>query len=165
MNDQTDAHFMRMAIDLATANVVSGAGGPFGAVIVKDGAIVATGVNQVTATNDPTAHAEVTAIRAAAQALGHFELTGCTIYSSCEPCPMCLGAIYWSRVDALYFGSTAQDAAAAGSTTSSSTTKSTGHSAIAASRRPASCARTPPRASKPGMPSPVESPTDQHPRL
>jgi len=114
MNDQTDAHFMRMAIHLATENVVSGAGGPFGAVIVKDGTVVATGVNKVTSTNDPTAHAEVTAIRAAAQALGHFELAGCTIYSSCEPCPMCLGAIYWARLQALYFGSTAQDAADAG---------------------------------------------------
>jgi guanine deaminase len=109
-----DAAFMRMAIELATANVLSGAGGPFGAVIVKDGAVVATGVNQVTATNDPTAHAEVTAIRNAAQKLGSFELAGCTIYSSCEPCPMCLGAILWSRCQALYFGSTALDAAAAG---------------------------------------------------
>jgi tRNA(Arg) A34 adenosine deaminase TadA len=111
---QADAEFMRMAIDLATENVLSGAGGPFGAVIVKDGAVLATGVNCVTANNDPTAHAEVTAIRNAAAVLGTFELNGCTIYSSCEPCPMCLGAIYWSRLDALYFGSTAQDAADAG---------------------------------------------------
>jgi guanine deaminase len=110
----TDAAFMRMAIELATANVLAGTGGPFGAVIVKDGAVIATGVNQVTATNDPTAHAEVTAIRNAARALGAFELTGCTIYSSCEPCPMCLGAILWARCAALYFGSTAGDAAAAG---------------------------------------------------
>ncbi len=109
-----DQQFMRMAIGLATGNVLSGAGGPFGAVIVKDGQVVATGVNQVTASNDPTAHAEVTAIRAAAAILGSFELRGCTIYSSCEPCPMCLGAIYWSRLDALYFGSTAEDAADAG---------------------------------------------------
>jgi guanine deaminase len=111
---QADERFMRMAIELATANVLSGAGGPFGAVIVKDGAVVATGVNQVTATNDPTAHAEVTAIRNAATRLGSFELIGCTIYSSCEPCPMCLGAILWARCEALYFGSTASDAAAAG---------------------------------------------------
>jgi guanine deaminase len=111
---QADEQFMRMAIDLATGNVVSGAGGPFGAVIVKDGRVVATGVNSVTASNDPTAHAEVTAIRNAAAALGSFELKGCAIYSSCEPCPMCLGAIYWSRMDALYFGSTAKDAADAG---------------------------------------------------
>jgi len=112
--DQTGAEFMRMAIDLAVTNVISGAGGPFGAVIVKDGAVLATGVNRVTAGSDPTAHAEVMAIRAAAQLLGHFELTGCTIYSSCEPCPMCLGAIYWARLDALYFGCTAKDAAATG---------------------------------------------------
>jgi guanine deaminase len=111
---QGDAQFMRLAIDLATRNVLSGAGGPFGAVVVKDGQVVATGANCVTATNDPTAHAEVTAIRNAAKALGSFELAGCTIYSSCEPCPMCLGAIYWARFEALYFGSTAQDAAAAG---------------------------------------------------
>ena len=109
-----DHQFMRMAIDLATGNVLSGAGGPFGAVIVKDGQVIATGVNNVTSSNDPTAHAEVTAIRNAAAALGNFELAGCTIYSSCEPCPMCLGAIYWSRIAALYFGSTAQDAAEAG---------------------------------------------------
>jgi tRNA(Arg) A34 adenosine deaminase TadA len=111
---QGEARFMRMAIDLATNNVLSGAGGPFGAVIVKDGEVLATGANCVTATHDPTAHAEVTAIRNAAKALGSFELTGCTIYSSCEPCPMCLGAIYWSRCEALYFGCTAQDAADAG---------------------------------------------------
>jgi len=111
---QTDQQYMRMAIGLATGNVLSGAGGPFGAVIVKDGKVIATGVNMVTVANDPTAHAEVIAIRTAAAILGTFELKGCTIYSSCEPCPMCLGAIYWSRLDALYFGSTAKDAADAG---------------------------------------------------
>ena len=111
---QQDQHFMRMAIDLATANVRESSGGPFGAVVVKDGQVVATGINQVTATNDPTAHAEVTAIRNACKALGSFELKGCTLYSSCEPCPMCLAAILWARVDRLYFGNTAQDAAAAG---------------------------------------------------
>jgi tRNA(Arg) A34 adenosine deaminase TadA len=109
-----DERFMRMAIELATENVLSGRGGPFGAVIVKDGEVVATGANQVTASNDPTAHAEVTAIRNAARKLGSFELKGCTIYSSCEPCPMCLGAILWARCEALHFGSTAADAAAAG---------------------------------------------------
>jgi guanine deaminase len=109
-----DERFMRMAIELATGNVVCGAGGPFGAVIVKDGVVVATGVNTVTTTCDPTAHAEVTTIRAAAKALGTFELTGCTIYSSCEPCPMCLGAIYWARFERLVFGATAEDAAKAG---------------------------------------------------
>jgi tRNA(Arg) A34 adenosine deaminase TadA len=106
--------FLKMAIDLATTNVTSGAGGPFGAVVVKDGRVVATGVNKVTATNDPTAHAEVTAIRAACQELGTFQLDGCTIYSSCEPCPMCLTAILWARCEALVFGSTATDAAEAG---------------------------------------------------
>jgi tRNA(Arg) A34 adenosine deaminase TadA len=105
---------MQKAIDLATENVRSGAGGPFGAVIVKNGEIVATGANQVTSTNDPTAHAEVTAIRNACRALGSYELKGCTIYSSCEPCPMCLTAILWARCEALYFASTAEDAAAGG---------------------------------------------------
>src|SRR3954464_8753381 len=89
--------FMRRAIELAVGNVRSGAGGPFGAVVVKDGAIVAEGVNSVTRLNDPTAHAEVMAIRGACAALGAFQLDGCSLYSSCEPCPMCLGAIYWAR--------------------------------------------------------------------
>jgi tRNA(Arg) A34 adenosine deaminase TadA len=106
--------YMQQAIDLATQNVVSGRGGPFGAVVVKDGEVIATGINMVTATNDPTAHAEVTAIRNACKALGTFSLAGCEIYSSCEPCPMCLTAIYWARCEALYFGSTAGDAAEAG---------------------------------------------------
>ena len=106
--------FMQMAIDLATRNVASGAGGPFGAVIVRDGELIATGVNCVTANNDPTAHAEVTAIRNACRVLGTFQLTGCEIYTSCEPCPMCLAAIYWSRCTAIYFGNTAGDAAVAG---------------------------------------------------
>ncbi|MBQ8736824.1 MAG: nucleoside deaminase [Bacteroidaceae bacterium] len=105
--------FMRKAIDLALANVKNG-GGPFGAVIVKDGDIVATGVNRVTASNDPTAHAEVNAIRAACQALGTFTLEGCDIYSTCEPCPMCLGAIYWAHIDRLYYACNKIDAADAG---------------------------------------------------
>ncbi len=105
---------MRMAIKLATENVLSGSGGPFGAVIVRDRAVVAFGTNQVTATNDPTAHAEITAIRKACTKLGTFELRGCLLYSSCEPCPMCLTAILWSRCDGLFFGGTASDAAAAG---------------------------------------------------
>lgn len=104
---------MRKAIDLALANVKNG-GGPFGAVIVKDGDIVATGVNRVTASNDPTAHAEVNAIRAACQALGSFTLEGCDIYSTCEPCPMCLGAIYWAHIDRLYYACNKIDAADAG---------------------------------------------------
>ena len=109
-----DARFMQMAIELATNNVLTGVGGPFGAVIVKDGEVVARGVNLVTGTNDPTAHAEVTAIRRACTELETYELKGCSIYSSCEPCPMCLAAILWARCDALYFASTAKDAAEAG---------------------------------------------------
>jgi guanine deaminase len=111
---QGNPKFMQQAIVLATENVTSGVGGPFGAVIVRDGNVVATGVNLVTSTNDPTAHAEVVAIRAACKALGDFQLTGCTIYTSCEPCPMCLAALYWSRCDAIFYGNTAADAAAAG---------------------------------------------------
>jgi len=106
--------YMQMAIDLAVENVNSGAGGPFGAVIVHNGEIIATGVNRVTANHDPTAHAEVLAIRAACQKLGDFQLPGCTVYTSCEPCPMCLAAIYWARCEAIYFGCTAKDAAGAG---------------------------------------------------
>ena len=105
---------MRKAIALAVDNVRSGAGGPFGAVVVRDGVMVAEGVNRVTATNDPTAHAEVVAIRAACEALGDFQLKGCVVYTSCEPCPMCLAALYWSRCDAIYYGCSAADAADAG---------------------------------------------------
>jgi guanine deaminase len=106
--------FMQQAIDLAVNSVLSGRGGPFGAVIVQDGKVIATGSNLVTATNDPTAHGEVVAIRSACAALGAFTLKGCEIYTSCEPCPMCLAAIYWARLNAIYFGCTASDAAAAG---------------------------------------------------
>lgn len=102
--------FMQMAIDLAKENIKNG-GGPFGAVIVKNGEVVATGVNRVTSNQDPTAHAEVQAIRAACQKLNTFVLAGCEIYSSCEPCPMCLGAIYWSRMSKLYFAASKDDAA------------------------------------------------------
>ncbi len=105
---------MARAIQLSIENVRTGRGGPFGALIVKDGEVVAEGVNCVTATNDPTAHAEIIAIREACKKLGTFELTGCEIYTSCEPCPMCLGAIYWARPDRVYFGNTAADAADAG---------------------------------------------------
>ena len=104
---------MREAIRLASANVENG-GGPFGAVIARGGEIIATGVNRVTANCDPTAHAEVSAIRAAAQKLGTFNLSGCEIYSSCEPCPMCLGAIYWARLDRLFYGNTKTEAARIG---------------------------------------------------
>ena len=106
--------FMRQAIQLATDNVTSGSGGPFGAVVVKEGKVIATGANQVTTINDPTAHAEVVALRNACQALGTFKLDGCELYTSCEPCPMCLAAIYWARCKAIYFGASAQDAARAG---------------------------------------------------
>ncbi len=111
---QANLDFMQMAIDLATENVTSGAGGPFGAVVVRDGKVIATGVNCVTTNNDPTAHAEVTAVREACRVLGTFQLTGCEVYTSCEPCPMCLAAIYWSRCAAIYFGNTAKNAADAG---------------------------------------------------
>jgi guanine deaminase len=105
---------MRRAIALATENVTSGRGGPFAAIVVRDHSIVSTGVNQVTATNDPTAHAEIVAIRAACKALGTFQLKGCTVYTSCEPCPMCLAALYWSRCDAVFYGNCAADAASIG---------------------------------------------------
>jgi tRNA(Arg) A34 adenosine deaminase TadA len=114
MKPSANPEFLRRAIALATQNVLSGAGGPFGAVIVRDGRIVAEGVNTVTATNDPTAHAEVNAIRAAARALGSFTLAGCQLYTSCEPCPMCLAAIYWARIDAICYGASAADAERAG---------------------------------------------------
>jgi guanine deaminase len=106
--------FMREAIEQAVENVRSGRGGPFGAIVVKHGRVIATGTNLVTAANDPTAHAEVNAIREACRALGTFQLAGCEIYTSCEPCPMCLGAIYWARPDHVYFAATAGDAAEAG---------------------------------------------------
>lgn len=101
--------FMRRAIALSVANVANG-GGPFGAVIVKDGVVLAEGVNQVTSKHDPTAHAEIVAIRTATSKLESFDLSGCEIYSSCEPCPMCLGAIYWAHLDCLYYGNTKADA-------------------------------------------------------
>jgi guanine deaminase len=103
--------FLRQAISLAVENVRSGLGGPFGALIVKEGDVIASGTNLVTANNDPTAHAEIVAIRAACQKVGAFQLDGCDIYTSCEPCPMCLGAIYWSRVNAFYFAANKEDAA------------------------------------------------------
>ncbi|MEG2178829.1 MAG: nucleoside deaminase [Bacteroidales bacterium] len=100
---------MRMAIALANENVANG-GGPFGAIIVKGDEVIATGVNRVTAQHDPTAHAEVRAIRTAGEKLGTHDLTGCTLYTSCEPCPMCLGAIYWAHIDKIYYGNTKNDA-------------------------------------------------------
>jgi guanine deaminase len=105
--------FMRQAIALALENIRKG-GGPFAAVMVKNGAIVATGVNRVTTTNDPTAHAEIVAIREACRNLESFQLPDCELYTTCEPCPMCLGAIYWARPARVYYAGTASDAAAAG---------------------------------------------------
>jgi guanine deaminase len=105
--------FLKQAIDLAVENVRRN-GGPFAAVVVKDGIAIATGANQVTRTNDPTAHAEMVAIREACRVLGDFQLTGCDLYTSCEPCPMCLGAIYWARPSRVFYAATHEDASAAG---------------------------------------------------
>jgi guanine deaminase len=106
--------FMRRAIALGIENVRSGKGGPFGAVVVKDGRVVAEGANRVTTTNDPTAHAEIVAIREACRVLGEFQLGGCDLYTTCEPCPMCLGAIYWARPARVFYACVAADAAAVG---------------------------------------------------
>lgn len=109
-----DAEYMRHAIDLARRHSGAGAGGPFGAVVVKDGKIVGEGWNRVTSTNDPTAHAEIVAIRRACEALGTFDLSGATVYTSCEPCPMCLCAILWSRASRMCYAATRTDAAEIG---------------------------------------------------
>ncbi len=114
MSRQPNLEFMRRAIALATQNVTSGAGGPFAAVVVHQGRIVGEGVNTVTCANDPTAHGEVNAIRAACKALNSFSLAGCELYTSCQPCPMCLAACYWARLDAIFYGARAADAARAG---------------------------------------------------
>ncbi|MEK3723990.1 nucleoside deaminase [Paenibacillus sp. FSL H8-0034] len=103
---------MQEAIELAVQNVLTGQGGPFGAIVVRNGEIIGRGSNLVTLNNDPTAHAEVQAIRDACKHIGSFQLTGCEIYTSCEPCPMCIGAIYWARPDAVYYACTKEDAAA-----------------------------------------------------
>jgi guanine deaminase len=105
---------MRQAIALSLENVRSGRGGPFAAIVVRGEEVIAEGTNQVTSTNDPSAHAEVLAVRSACSVLKHFQLTGCEIYTSCEPCPMCLGLIYWARPDKVYYANTAEDAAAIG---------------------------------------------------
>lgn len=112
MENNDAAKFMKKAIRLSIANVEKGNGGPFGAIVVKDGKVIARGVNNVTSTNDPTAHAEVVAIRKACKVLKTYQLTGCEIYTSCEPCPMCLAAIYWARPDKIFFGGSKEDAAA-----------------------------------------------------
>jgi len=108
---EKDEYFMRRAISLAQKGIDSNSGGPFGAVVVKDGEIIGEGCNQVTSTNDPTAHAEVVAIRNACQKLDSFQLDDCILYTSCEPCPMCLGAIYWARPAQVFFACTREDAA------------------------------------------------------
>ena len=112
--DDSHERFMRRAIELAQRGVDDGLGGPFGCVVVKDGEIIGEGCNQVTSTNDPTAHAEIVAVRQACRTLGSFQLTGCDVYTSCEPCPMCLGAIYWARPARIFIAGTREDAAAAG---------------------------------------------------
>jgi len=112
--NKADEGYLREAIAMAMQGMQRGDGGPFGCVIVKDGAIVGRGNNRVTSTNDPTAHAEVVAIRDACSHLGSFQLAGCVLYTSCEPCPMCLGAIYWARPDRIVFACTREDAADAG---------------------------------------------------
>jgi len=114
MEDKVHEKFMKIAIELSEYNVTQGQGGPFGAVIVRDGMVIARSANKVVPTNDPTAHAEVSAIRLACQELETFSLEGCVIYTSCEPCPMCLGAIYWARIDHIYYANTKADAAAIG---------------------------------------------------
>jgi tRNA(Arg) A34 adenosine deaminase TadA len=109
-----DHSFMARAIQLSVDNVRSGKGGPFGAIVVKEGNVIAEGVNRVTASNDPTAHAEVIAIREACHRLQIFQLKDCELYTSCEPCPMCLGAIYWAHISRVYYGNVASDAAKIG---------------------------------------------------
>jgi tRNA(Arg) A34 adenosine deaminase TadA len=111
---EPNPEFMRAAIAESVDGMRCGDGGPFGAVIVKDGTIIAKGHNRVLTSHDPTAHAEVNAIREACRQLGSFQLDGCELYTSCEPCPMCLGAIYWARLDRIYYGNTKADAAEAG---------------------------------------------------
>lgn len=111
---QPNPAFLRRTIELAGQRMRGGHGGPFGALVAKGDEVIAEGWNRVTSTNDPTAHAEIVALRRAAEKLGHFHLTGCVLYSSCEPCPMCLGAAYWAKVDAVFFAATRQDAAQAG---------------------------------------------------
>ncbi len=114
MITQDDQYFLQSAIDLARSGMDNNAGGPFGAIVVKDGEIIGKGCNRVTSTNDPTAHAEVEAIRDACRHLHFYQLDGCTLYTSCEPCPMCLGAIYWARPDRVVYACTRKDAAAIG---------------------------------------------------
>ncbi|MEO5571953.1 MAG: nucleoside deaminase [Bacteroidia bacterium] len=110
----THAEFIKIAVHLSKEGSENNKGGPFGCIVVKEGKIIARGYNEVTSSNDPTAHAEIVAIREACKNLKSFQLTGCEVYTSCEPCPMCLGAIYWARPDKVYFANTRNDAATAG---------------------------------------------------
>src|SRR5689334_17395184 len=114
MLTNTEKQFLEKAIELSRKGMQGGSGGPFGCIVVKDGKVIGEGYNKVTSSNDPTAHAEVVAIRDACKALNDFQLTGCDIYTSCEPCPMCLGAIYWARPDRVFFACTRDDAAGIG---------------------------------------------------
>lgn len=114
MSSLPNPDFLRRAIALATQNAANGKGGPFAAIVVRNGQIIGEGVNTVTSSHDPTAHGEVNAIRAACKALGTFTLAGCQLYTSCEPCPMCLAASYWAHLDSVYYGASAADAARAG---------------------------------------------------
>lgn len=114
MSNPDPTTYLREAIDLAVDNVRTGRGGPFAALVVRNGEVLGQGTNVVTTTNDPTAHAEVVAIRRACDAQGEFQLDGCVLYSTCEPCPMCLSAIYWARIDRVYYAATQDEAAAAG---------------------------------------------------
>jgi tRNA(Arg) A34 adenosine deaminase TadA len=114
MINEQDREFLRMAVELARRGVESGMGGPFGCVIVKDGSVVGKGCNEVTSRNDPTAHAEIVAVRNACRHLASFQLTGCDVYASCEPCPMCLGALYWARPKRVMYASSRDEAASAG---------------------------------------------------
>ncbi|HVU58739.1 MAG TPA: nucleoside deaminase [Puia sp.] len=114
MSADNDRKFLQQAIELAKQGIENGAGGPFGCIIVKDGQVIGRGNNQVTSTNDPTAHAEVMAIRDACRHLGNYQLTDCDVYASCEPCPMCLGALYWARPRRVVYASTRDEAAEAG---------------------------------------------------
>jgi guanine deaminase len=114
LSSEPNPAFLMRAVELAVENVRSGAGGPFAALIVKEGVVIAEAANSVTSTNDPTAHGEINAIRKACAEMGTFSLEGCEIYSSCEPCPMCLAAIYWARIGVIYYGSDCHDAARAG---------------------------------------------------
>lgn len=113
-DEAMERHFLRRAIELARSQSALGAGGPFGALLVRDGTVLATGWNQVTSANDPTAHAEVVAIREACRTAGEFHLTGAVLYTSCEPCPMCLGAAYWARVSRIVYGAARTEAAEIG---------------------------------------------------